>query len=65
MKTTVNIRDDIFRQAKARAALLGQTFAGFLEDALARALAERDKTGDSMDKWANSLPRISKLARKD
>lgn len=65
MKTTVNIRDDLFRQAKARAALLGLTFGGFLEDALARALVERDANGDSLEKWAASLPKISKAAGKE
>jgi len=65
MKTTVKIRDDLFRKAKARAALLGETFGSFLEDALARALVERDTNGDSLDQWAESLPRISKAAGKD
>ena len=65
MKTTVNIRDDLFRRAKARAALLGQSFGGFLEDALARALQERDAGERSLDDWAKDLPPVSPKAGQD
>lgn len=62
MKTTVNIRDDLFRHAKARAALQGKTFGAFLEEALVRAIAERESGMTNWAKWAESLPRVSKRA---
>jgi len=42
MKTTLNIRNDLFRQAQARAALLGQPLSRFMEISLERALREED-----------------------
>ncbi len=60
MKTTVNIRDDLFRRAKARAALLGQSLGSFIEGALTNALTEKQTNGESIEDWIASLPKVSK-----
>ncbi len=41
MKTTLEIPEDMFRQAKARAAIRGQTLKSFFTEALAAKLAEQ------------------------
>ncbi len=46
MQTTLRIRDDIYRQAKAEAARVGLTLTRFIEEAL-RARIERGTPADS------------------
>ena len=65
MKTTVNIRDDIFRRAKARAALAGKPLSRYLEDALDRALKEDESDTRSWAEWAEALPSVSAAAAAD
>ena len=40
MRTTMNLNDDLYRQAKALAAVRGCSVASFIEDALRTALME-------------------------
>ena len=65
MKTTLNVRDDLYRQAKARAALQGKTLGRFLEEALERTLQEGSNDAGSWFEWAESLPGISEEAAQD
>jgi hypothetical protein len=65
VKTTVNIRDDVLRRAKARAALLGQPLSRFLETSLEKALREHEPDGDSWAQWATQLPALSQEACED
>jgi len=59
VKTTLVLPDDIFRQAKARAALKGQTFGNFLEQGLRRMLQETEETPSQASRWVRGLPRVS------
>jgi hypothetical protein len=59
MKTTMEIRDDVLRRAKARAALLGQPLSRFIEASLERALREGEPDTRSWATWAAELPAIS------
>jgi len=65
MKTTVNIRDDIFRRAKARAALVGKPLSRYLEDALDRVLQDDEPDTRSWADWAEALPPVSATAAED
>ena len=65
MKTTVNIRDDVFRRAKARAALKGIPLSRFLEASLERSLEEEEPDSSAWADWLESLPSISAAAAKD
>jgi hypothetical protein len=65
MKTTVNIRDDIFRRAKARAALAGKPLSRYLEEALDRMLQEEEPDTGSWAEWAEALPPVSATAVED
>ena len=65
MKTTVNIRDDIFRRAKARAALAGKPLSRYLEEALVRVLQEEEPDTRSWVEWAEALPTVSATAIED
>lgn len=47
MKTTVEIRDDIFRRAKAQAALRGIKFKDLVEESLLSKLAEAVQASES------------------
>ncbi len=62
MKTTLNLPDDVFRKAKARAALRGQTFGKFLEQSLQRSLAENTEQATEPNAWLLSLPRLPRGA---
>lgn len=62
MKTTLNIRDDVIRRAKARAALDGKPLSRFVEDTLARILDEEERETKSWSDWAASLPKVPKKA---
>jgi hypothetical protein len=65
VKTTVNIRDDIFRRAKARAALLGQSLGRFMEDSLEHALQANDPDSSPLADWAAGLPDVPSDAIRD
>ena len=62
MKTTLTLPDDVFRQAKARAALRGQTFGKFLEQGLRQMLQEPDEASSQASRWVRTLPRVSPAA---
>jgi hypothetical protein len=62
MKTTLILPDDIFRQAKACAALKGQTFGKFLEQGLRRMLQESGEAPAQASLWVHRLPRVSPAA---
>ncbi len=65
MKTTVIMRDDLVRRAKARAALRGQSLSRYLEESLERALREDEKAHVTVAEWIDALPKISKSAARD
>ena len=65
MKTTLNVRDDLYRKAKARAALQGKTLGRFLEESLERMLQDSWNDAGSWFEWAESLPGISEEAARD
>lgn len=62
MKTTLNIRDDVVRRAKARAALAGKSLSRFVEDSLARIIDEEEPDTSSWCDWAASLPDVPRAA---
>lgn len=63
MKTTLVLPDDIFRAAKARAALRGQSFGKFLEQGLRRALEETEADASARpSSWLRELPPVSPAA---
>ena len=43
MRTTINISEDLYREAKARAALTSQTVSEVIEDAIRTALHSREQ----------------------
>lgn len=49
MKTTVELSDDLFRQAKALAALRGRKFKDLVEEGLRRVLDTREPIGPAPD----------------
>jgi len=65
MKIAINVRDDVLRRSKARAALLGQPLSRFMEAALERLLREEEPESSSCADWAANLPTISREAAKD
>ena len=63
MKTTLVLPDEIFRQAKARAALKGQSFGKFLEQGLRRVLDDTDTDASSKaSAWVRDLPPVPPAA---
>jgi len=65
MKTTLTISDDLFRQAKAYAALRGQTFGNLIEQSLRKVLLDSPSSRDSSKHWVQDLPRLSASAAAD
>ncbi len=65
MKTTLTISDELFRQAKAFAALRGQTFGNLIEQSLRKALMDSPSNRDSSKHWVQDLPCISAAAAAD
>jgi Arc/MetJ family transcription regulator len=53
MRTTIDLPDELFRRAKAEAALRGRKLRDFVEEALRRALDEQD--GDGLPKPPKTL----------
>ena len=62
MKTTLVLPDEIFREAKARAALRGQSFGKFLEQGLRRILKETSESSSRSSSWLRKLPPVSATA---
>lgn len=62
MKTTITLRDDLLRRAKARAALRGQPLRKYMEESLERALKEDEKRTADVGEWIDRLPRVSEEA---
>jgi len=58
MKTTLNLRDDLVRRAKARAALKGQPLARYVEEGLEQRLLEDEVRPLTAAAWLDSLPEI-------
>lgn len=58
MKTTIDVRDDVLRRAKARAALRGEPLSRFIEVSLERALRDEEPDSSSWAGWALSLPPV-------
>lgn len=65
MKTTLNIRDDVYRRAKAEAALRGMTLGRFFEEALQKAVETSQEPEVSVADWARNLPSLSDAAVRD
>ncbi len=65
MKTTLNVRDDLYRKAKARAALQGKSLGRFVEESLERMLQESSEENQSWSDWAKELPDLSEQAISD
>lgn len=65
MKTTLTISDDLFRQAKAYAALRGQTFGNLIEQSLRRVILDSPSSHDSSKHWVQDLPHLSASAAAD
>jgi hypothetical protein len=65
VKTTLVLPDDIFRQAKARAALKGQSLGKFLEQGLRRMLDETGEAPAQASSWIRQLPSVSAAAAAD
>ena len=62
MKTTLIMRDDLIRRAKARAALRGQPLSRYMEESLERALKEDEQAPATVSAWIDTLPKVSKSA---
>jgi hypothetical protein len=63
MKTTLVLPDEIFREAKARAALKGQSFGKFLEQGLRKILDEGDVgASPRTSSWVRELPPVPATA---
>jgi len=61
MKTTVEIPDPLFRQAKSRAAERGQTLKEFLTEALKDKLQKRATPGVSEPQWMRGFGKLRRL----
>ncbi len=59
MKTTLILRDDLVRRAKARAALRGQSLSRYMEDSLERSLNVDEDSPVTVEAWISSLPKVS------
>lgn len=56
MKTTLNLRDDLVRRAKARAALRGQPLARYIEEGLEQRLEIDEARPVTAGSWLDELP---------
>ena len=65
MKTTINLKDDVLRRAKSRAALRGQPLAQYMEECLEQKLAQDESLDGTLTEWINSLPKVSPDAIRD
>ncbi len=62
MKTTVYIRDELYRRAKAQAALEGKSLRVFLDEALEAMIERSTKRAQRQGHWLDRLPRVPKAA---
>lgn len=62
MKTTLNLRDDLVRRAKARAALRGQPLARYIEEGLEQRLLQDESRSITAESWLDSLPEVPAAA---
>ena len=65
MKTTIVLRDDLFRRTKARAAMLGRPMSRYIEGCLEKALEDGEPSAESFADWAASLPTVTDAALGD
>ena len=65
MKTTVNLKGELLRRAKARAALRGQPLARYMEECLEQRLEQDEAQAGSLAQWIDSLPKVSGAAVAD
>ena len=65
MKTTINLKGDVLRRAKSRAALRGQPLAQYMEECLEQKLALDESQDVTLKEWINSLPKVSTAALGD
>lgn len=65
MKTTLNVREDLYRKAKAQAALQGISLSRFFEESLERMLQASSVRGVPLTEWAADLPTLSEQAVQD
>ena len=65
MKTTVNLKGDLLRRAKSRAALRGQPLARYMEECLEQRLEQDESQAGSLGQWIDSLPKVSAAAVAD
>ena len=65
MKTTLILRDDVVRRAKAMAAMRGQPLGRYVEQTLERALQEEEKKPHTVGDWIEALPPVTKTAVRD
>ena len=64
MKTTIEIPDPLFRQAKSRAAERGQTLKAFVTDALQARLSSDSERGRSeAPKWMGGFGKLRRLRK--
>ena len=49
MRTTINISEDLYREAKARAAITAQTVSQVIEDAAREALRPKRQDGEMLE----------------
>jgi hypothetical protein len=65
MKTTINLKGDVLRRAKSRAALRGQPLAQYMEECLEQKLTHDESQVGTLKEWINSLPKVSQSALGD
>jgi hypothetical protein len=65
MKTTINLKGDVLRRAKSRAALRGQPLAQYMEECLEQKLALDESQDGTLKEWIHSLPKVTPAALSD
>ncbi|HKK18177.1 MAG TPA: hypothetical protein VJ952_05800 [Opitutales bacterium] len=65
MKTTLNLRDDLVRRAKARAALRGQPLARYVEEGLEQRVLEDEARSNTAASWLDTLPEVPLAAARE
>ena len=64
MKTTLNLRDDLVRRAKSRAALGGKSLAKYIEEKLEIAVILDESKPLQVSSWIDTLPNLPDMAAK-
>jgi hypothetical protein len=65
MKTTLNLRDDLVRRAKARAALKGQPLARYIEEGIEQRLEHDEAQPILLGTWIETLPKVPRAATRE